>query len=70
MVVFEPGKPAIACRRARMTCKGSHACERVDPALIRVERYDLNPASRDAVFAARQETRRTEGATAENRTTG
>ncbi|KAJ7830499.1 hypothetical protein B0H14DRAFT_3143490 [Mycena olivaceomarginata] len=70
MVVFEPGKPAIACRQARMTCKGSHACERIDPALIRVERYDLNPTSRDAIFVARQETRRTDGATAENRTIG
>ncbi|KAJ6631823.1 hypothetical protein B0H10DRAFT_1937586 [Mycena sp. CBHHK59/15] len=70
MVVFEPGMPAIKCRRARMTCKGGHACERVDPKLMHVERYDLDPASRDAVFAAQQDTQRQEGTTAEDRTAG
>ncbi|KAJ6549308.1 hypothetical protein DFH09DRAFT_1502776 [Mycena vulgaris] len=70
MVVFEPGKPAMECRRARMTCKGGHACERVNPKLMHVERYDLDPASRDAVFAAQQDTRRREGTTVEDRTAG
>ncbi|KAJ7693159.1 hypothetical protein B0H17DRAFT_1060317 [Mycena rosella] len=70
MVVFEPGMPPIKCRRARMTCKGGHACERVDPKLMHVERYDLDPTSRDAVFAAQQDTRRREGTTAEDRTAG
>ncbi|KAJ6551069.1 hypothetical protein B0H10DRAFT_2242415 [Mycena sp. CBHHK59/15] len=51
MVVFEPGMPAIKCRRGP-------------------RRYDLDLASRDAVFAAQQDTRRREGTTAEDRTAG
>ncbi|KAJ7642896.1 hypothetical protein B0H17DRAFT_1148702 [Mycena rosella] len=46
------------------------ACERVDPALLQVERYELDPASRDALFAVQQNTRRREGTTAHNRTAG
>ncbi|KAJ6550901.1 hypothetical protein B0H10DRAFT_2202252, partial [Mycena sp. CBHHK59/15] len=65
-VMFEPGQPPIRCRRSRMSCKGCFACERVDPVLIQVERYELDPASRDAVFAAQRETRRREGTTAED----
>ncbi|KAJ6605718.1 hypothetical protein B0H10DRAFT_2440161 [Mycena sp. CBHHK59/15] len=67
-VMFEPGQPPIRCRRSRMSCKGCFACERVDPVLIQVERYELDPASRDAVFAAQRETRRREGTTAEDTT--
>ncbi|KAJ6603588.1 hypothetical protein DFH09DRAFT_1354717 [Mycena vulgaris] len=72
MVMFAPGLPltAIECRRARMKCKGCCACERVDPKLIKVDRYELDPTSRDAVFTARQNTRRTEGTTAFTRTAG
>jgi hypothetical protein len=70
MVVFELGMPPIKCRRARMTCTGGYVCERVDPKLMNVERYDLDPASGDAVFAAQHDTRRREGMTTEDRTTG
>ncbi|KAJ6543345.1 hypothetical protein B0H10DRAFT_2443547 [Mycena sp. CBHHK59/15] len=65
-VMFEPGEPPIRCRRSRMSCKGCFACKRVDLALIQVERYELDLASRDAVFAAQRETRRREGTTAED----
>ncbi|KAJ7084961.1 hypothetical protein C8R44DRAFT_894074 [Mycena epipterygia] len=69
-VIFGPGETAIECRRARKICRGGHACERVDPNLMQVERYDLDLASRDAVFAAQRETCRTEGTTPENTTAG
>ncbi|KAF7326552.1 hypothetical protein MVEN_02608400 [Mycena venus] len=69
-VIFDPGQHPIPCRRARMSCKGAHACERIDPKLIEVVRYDLDPASRTAVFAAQQDTRRREGTTAEDITAG
>ncbi|KAJ7174783.1 hypothetical protein C8R46DRAFT_1252853 [Mycena filopes] len=69
MVTFEPGKAPILCRRSRLKCKGAFVCERVDPRLLDVERRDLDPASRDAVFAAQRQTRREEGTTAERRVT-
>ncbi|KAJ7177631.1 hypothetical protein C8R46DRAFT_1328221 [Mycena filopes] len=69
LVTFEPGKPPIFCRRSRLKCKGAFVCERVDPRLLDVERRDLDPASRDAVFAAQRQTRREEGTTAERRVT-
>ncbi|KAJ7187096.1 hypothetical protein C8R46DRAFT_1274163 [Mycena filopes] len=69
LVTFEPGKPPILCRRSRLKCKGAFVCERVDPRLLKVERRDLDPASRDAVFAAQRQTRREEGTTAERRVT-
>ncbi|KAF7335140.1 hypothetical protein MVEN_02265100 [Mycena venus] len=69
-VMFDPGQPAIPCRRARMSCKGAHACERIDRALMEVDRYELDPATRDAVFSAQQDTRRREGTSAESITAG
>ncbi|KAJ7782537.1 hypothetical protein DFH07DRAFT_1010922 [Mycena maculata] len=67
LVTFEPGQPPILCRRSRLKCKGAFVCERVDPRLLKVEHRDLDPASRDAVFAAQRQTRREEGTTAERR---
>ncbi|KAJ6573319.1 hypothetical protein B0H10DRAFT_1964097 [Mycena sp. CBHHK59/15] len=66
MVTFAPGED-ILCRRSRNDCQGCHACSAVDEALLKVVRYDLDPKSRDAVFAAQRETRRNEGGTAERR---
>ncbi|KAJ7469936.1 hypothetical protein B0H11DRAFT_2042902 [Mycena galericulata] len=66
-VTFEPGEPPILCRRSRLHCRGAYACERVDLALLEVERRDLDPASRDAIFAAQRQTRREEGTTAERK---
>ncbi|KAK6974246.1 hypothetical protein R3P38DRAFT_2447950, partial [Favolaschia claudopus] len=63
MVLLEPGQPKLPCRRARMGCRGAHACERIDRKLIEVDRYDLDPATRDAVLNAQQNTRRNEGTT-------
>ncbi|KAF7374069.1 hypothetical protein MSAN_00287800 [Mycena sanguinolenta] len=68
-VTFEPGADPILCHRSRLKCKGAFACERVDPRLLEVVRRDLDPASRDAVFAAQRQTRRDEGTTAERRAT-
>ncbi|KAJ7878223.1 hypothetical protein B0H13DRAFT_1892847 [Mycena leptocephala] len=68
-VKFELGKPEILCRRSRLECKGSYVCERVDERLLDVTRRDLDPASRDAVFAAQRQTRREEGTTAERKVT-
>ncbi|KAF8144420.1 hypothetical protein K438DRAFT_1992878 [Mycena galopus ATCC 62051] len=60
---FDPGQPPIECGCPRMGCKVCYACERID-------RYELDPASRDAIFSAQQETRRREGTTAEDVTAG
>ncbi|KAJ7698207.1 hypothetical protein B0H16DRAFT_1903439 [Mycena metata] len=68
-VHFEVGKPAILCRRSRLGCKGAFVCEQVDDHLLDVERRDLDPASRDAVFAAQRQTRRDDGTTAERKVT-
>ncbi|KAJ6545114.1 hypothetical protein B0H10DRAFT_2386324 [Mycena sp. CBHHK59/15] len=51
-VTFEPGKPGILCCQSRLNCKGCFACERVDPTVLDVVQLDLDPTSRDAVFAA------------------
>ncbi|KAJ6607624.1 hypothetical protein B0H10DRAFT_2227630 [Mycena sp. CBHHK59/15] len=69
LVTFQPGQPPILCRRSRLGCKGSYACEHTDTALLDVVRHDLHPATRDAVFAAQRETRRQEGRTPEQRVT-
>ncbi|KAJ7219626.1 hypothetical protein C8J57DRAFT_1537166 [Mycena rebaudengoi] len=65
-VNFEPDAPAILCRRSRLNCKGCFVCERIDPLLLAVERFDLDSVSRDAALAAQKETCRNEGTTTEN----
>ncbi|KAJ6614525.1 hypothetical protein B0H10DRAFT_1950648 [Mycena sp. CBHHK59/15] len=64
-VTFVPEEPAIKCRRARSTCRGAFACESIDPMLLNVVRYELDPASHDAVLSAQAETRRSDGTTPE-----
>ncbi|KAJ6623694.1 hypothetical protein B0H10DRAFT_1943767 [Mycena sp. CBHHK59/15] len=68
-LTFEPGVPTILCRQSRLSCKGAFACENVDPALLSVVHHDLDPASRDAVFAVQRETRWREGTTTESNAT-
>ncbi|KAJ7452009.1 hypothetical protein FB451DRAFT_1283418 [Mycena latifolia] len=68
-VTFVPGESKILCRRSRADCKGLHACTAVDLALLDAPRYELDAVSRDVIFAAQRETRRTEGETAEQRAT-
>ncbi|KAJ7467723.1 hypothetical protein FB451DRAFT_1483249 [Mycena latifolia] len=68
-VTFVPGESKILFRRSRADCKGLHACSAVDLALLDAPRYELDVASRDVIFAAQRETRRTEGETAEQRAT-
>ncbi|KAJ6606762.1 hypothetical protein B0H10DRAFT_1956851 [Mycena sp. CBHHK59/15] len=65
LVTFVPSEPAIKCRRARSTCRGAFACERIDPKLLVVVRYELDPTSRDAILSAQADTRRTDGTTPE-----
>ncbi|KAJ7476393.1 hypothetical protein B0H11DRAFT_1810084 [Mycena galericulata] len=64
-VTFSPGGMRVLCRRARSTCKGCHACERIDPELHNISRFELDPAPFDAVLSAQAETRRREGNTPE-----
>ncbi|KAJ7130460.1 hypothetical protein C8R44DRAFT_731981 [Mycena epipterygia] len=64
-VRFAPGELPVECRCARSTCKGAHAYSQVDPALINVVRYELDPSSRNAVLAAQANMRRNEGITPE-----
>ncbi|KAJ7933578.1 hypothetical protein B0H13DRAFT_1856083 [Mycena leptocephala] len=68
-VKFKLGELQILCCRSRLECKGSYVCERVDERLLDVTRRDLDPASREAVFAAQRQTRREEGTTAERKVT-
>ncbi|KAJ7182286.1 hypothetical protein C8R43DRAFT_1115930 [Mycena crocata] len=69
-LIKKPREEPIRCRRARMTCNGCGACERRDRKLIEINRYDLDPASRNAVLEAQQDTRRRAGVTAEDHTAG
>ncbi|KAJ7733923.1 hypothetical protein B0H16DRAFT_1767852 [Mycena metata] len=67
-VHFEVGKLTILCRRSS---GGKHyvvlvSGAKVDDHLLDVKRRDLDPASRDAVFAAQRQTRRDDGTTAES----
>ncbi|KAJ7477671.1 hypothetical protein FB451DRAFT_1454523 [Mycena latifolia] len=68
-VAFVPGEPKVLCPRSRGDCRGIHACTIVDRSLLNVPRYELDVTARDAISAAQQETRRTEGETAEHRAT-
>ncbi|KAJ7465327.1 hypothetical protein B0H11DRAFT_2307912 [Mycena galericulata] len=66
-VTFAPGEKPIDCQRFRYKCKGAYACSEFDTALRSVERFELDPAPRNAIIAAQQETRRREGNTQEER---
>ncbi|KAJ6527273.1 hypothetical protein DFH09DRAFT_1094940 [Mycena vulgaris] len=66
-VMFAPGEEAIDCYRVRYTCKGAHACERLDEALRTAVRFELDSAGRASIVAAQHETRRSEGNTPEER---
>ncbi|KAJ7229604.1 hypothetical protein C8J57DRAFT_1534356 [Mycena rebaudengoi] len=39
----------IRCRRARQSCKGVFTCDIIDPSLLLVQRYELDPHAHDAV---------------------
>ncbi|KAJ7019065.1 hypothetical protein C8F04DRAFT_1276706 [Mycena alexandri] len=60
-----PGMSNIATSPTAYSESRAHACAQVAPELLKVERYELDTRSRDAVFAARRETRSNEGNTAE-----
>jgi hypothetical protein len=61
--LLDPELGAIQCRRSRLRCQGCFACTEVDPALLNVIRYELDPTSRDSIVAAQIESRRIEGTT-------
>ncbi|KAJ7694292.1 hypothetical protein B0H14DRAFT_3660597 [Mycena olivaceomarginata] len=65
LVVFAPGEKPIRCRRAPGGCRGTWTCTYVDPALLQVTRFELDPTSRNVVLAAQAETRRQDGSTPE-----
>ena len=66
-VTFQRGFPPITCRRSRLACKGVYACSGIDQALLDVERYDLDPASRLKIFEAQASTRVDERSSVEQR---
>ncbi|KAJ6531691.1 hypothetical protein B0H10DRAFT_2150184 [Mycena sp. CBHHK59/15] len=39
----------VRCRRARLACNGVFACDSIDPSLLSVEHYELDPHARDLV---------------------
>ena len=57
MVVFQPGHPPVECRRSRAECNGCYACSEVDPKLLNVERFELDPGPRAKILVAQHETR-------------
>lgn len=64
-VTFAPGERAIECRRAPSKCRGTFACDQMDPAFRTTVRFELDPASRKGLLEAQADTRRTEGTTPE-----
>ncbi|TFK36609.1 hypothetical protein BDQ12DRAFT_725070 [Crucibulum laeve] len=44
-------KMPIECRHSRLECAGVYACKHVNPALVNVTRYELDPASLEQVIA-------------------
>ncbi|KAG6824629.1 hypothetical protein H0H92_006258 [Tricholoma furcatifolium] len=67
-VIFAPGTASITCRRSRLTCQGCHICSEVDCDLIDIARYELEPDSREKIFAAQRKTRQEDGNSAVKRT--
>ena len=66
-VCFQPGNERLVCRRSRLTCQGCYACAEVDPKLLNITRYDLDPEPRSKIFAAQQATRVAERSSVEQR---
>ncbi|KAJ7890991.1 hypothetical protein B0H14DRAFT_3428866 [Mycena olivaceomarginata] len=67
-VSFEPGAEPILRRQSRLNCKGAMSASALIR-LLNVVWRDLDPTSRDTVFAAQCQTRRDEGTTAECKVT-
>jgi hypothetical protein len=67
LLLSEPESVPVKCRRSCLHCKGCYACSLLDPKLLEVERFELDPKSRDAIIEAETESRLDEGSTA-NRT--
>lgn len=61
---LQDGKP-IHCRRSRLECAGFSACEHINPELINIERYELDPESLEAVLKVQIDTRLREADTPE-----
>ena len=59
-----PDIGSVSCRRTRLACQGCYACSELDPQLLRVERFELDPSSRNAIIEAAIESRANEGSNA------
>jgi hypothetical protein len=55
------GSEPVQYRRSRLSCRGCFSCAELDPILLDVERFELDPRPRDAVLAALIESRGQEG---------
>ncbi|KAJ7787986.1 hypothetical protein B0H14DRAFT_3578227 [Mycena olivaceomarginata] len=51
----------VLCRRARQNCQGLYACDCIEPSLLDVERYELDPQAGDAINSAQIQQRLTRG---------
>ena len=66
-VTFQQDFPSVTCRRSCLTCRGVYACLGIDPALLDVERHELDPATWLKIFTAQKATRMDEKSTVEQR---
>lgn len=55
----------IPCHHSCLECAGFHACSHVNPKLLKVEHYELDPKSLEEVVQAQIETRTMEDNSAE-----
>ncbi|KAK1219150.1 hypothetical protein PQX77_018146 [Marasmius sp. AFHP31] len=59
------GSERVKCRRSRLDCGGVHACEKIDSALLPVERYELDESVLQRVVEAQAAARIGEGSSSE-----
>ena len=57
----------VSCRRSRLACRGCYACAEVNPQLLNVTRFELDPAARVAILYAEKNSRNQEGSNANMR---
>ena len=57
----------MSCRCSRLACQGWYACAEVDPQLLNVTRFELDPAPCDAILDAEKNSRNQEGYSANMR---
>ena len=55
-----PDGKGLTCRRSCLTCAGFYACELVEPKIIDITRYELDPGSLQTLVQAQVESRLSE----------